>query len=710
MSGSLYGRQTVNFGQPNALLDVSNFARGENDALAMERNRLMLDRAQMENANDQAFRSAAPGAIGGDPAAMNAAIAADPGRGMALQTQLASLDAGKRKRVMENMTLLGQVAASLTSLPEPDAAREYPVRLEFLKNAGVDISALPPAYPGHAGARSFAASLTPIKDQLERLDNQIVAAGDMSQPRGLRNNNLLNIEAGQFTQSMPGFKGSDGRFAVFESPEQGIAAADALLMRYGMQGRNTPAKIIEKWAPAGDGNNVSAYAGSVARALGIGPNDPIPMEDPAARRRLIDAMSAVENGKRGPQPLVRQGNGMPVTQGAQPGMQWAQGPGGQRVQMPIPGAGERIKPPEGFRYSADGTQFEAIPGGPNDPNYKAQVKAAERGDGPYQGTGMDAQDANILLRGDPTTQEYAAAFNRQNSPRFFPDGGRVDPNMSAYRPPQYAGPGVPQTRGGAAMEPGNIDLNSRPVVRLQDGSIATVRSMSFNDGPGREVLIPTVSDDGKIMGDDEAVAAYRQTGRHLGIFRTPDEATAYAKQLSAAQGKQYGASSPTGGMTRATPGSSAADRTKLKTIETDAASIMSALDGYVATRARAGTGERIWSATGGPSELNTTFNVAAMLAKGEALFNLGVLNGPDLDIIRRTLADPGTVRGGFASQDTVKAQVDVIKNLLTDRLNTARQQYGGVTDGAASAPNAQTSSGPTAGAKLRFNPQTGKIE
>jgi hypothetical protein len=37
-----------------------------------------------------------------------------------------------------------------------------------------------------------------------------VAAGT---PRGIRNNNPLNIEAGDFTKGQPGFTGSDGRFA-----------------------------------------------------------------------------------------------------------------------------------------------------------------------------------------------------------------------------------------------------------------------------------------------------------------------------------------------------------------------------------------------------------------------------------------------------------------------------------------------------------------
>ncbi len=79
------------------------------------------------------------------------------------------------------------------------------------------------------------------------------------------------------------------------------------------------------------------------------------------------------------------------------------------------------------------------------------------------------------------------------------------------------------------IEPGNLDLSKRPIIKNSDGTTSTVRSMSFNDN-GVETLIPTAVGN-RILSDQEAINHYRKTKEHLGKFRTPDEATAYAKQL-----------------------------------------------------------------------------------------------------------------------------------------------------------------------------------
>lgn len=88
------------------------------------------------------------------------------------------------------------------------------------------------------------------------------------------------------------------------------------------------------------------------------------------------------------------------------------------------------------------------------------------------------------------------------------------------------------------VQPGNIDLTNRPVVKNEDGSISTVRSMSFEEN-GKEILIPTVSPSGVILTDEGAIALYHHSGQHLGIFKDAASADTYAQQLHLEQEKMY---------------------------------------------------------------------------------------------------------------------------------------------------------------------------
>lgn len=106
-----------------------------------------------------------------------------------------------------------------------------------------------------------------------------------------------------------------------------------------------------------------------------------------------------------------------------------------------------------------------------------------------------------------------------------------------------AAQGAPTGATPGLLTPGNIDLASRPTVTNADGTVSTVRSVSVNVD-GHEVLIPTVSDDGRLLSTPDAIALYRKTGHHLGVFDSPDSATAYAQRLHDAQAARLG---PMGG-------------------------------------------------------------------------------------------------------------------------------------------------------------------
>ena len=120
-----------------------------------------------------------------------------------------------------------------------------------------------------------------------------------SQPRGMRNNNPGNIEDGSFARSQPGYKGSDGRFATFETPEAGANASGNLLGAYGAKGIDTLSGIINRWAPAADNNNTNAYIAAVSKMTGLDPNQHLDMTDPAVRTKVASAIHQYENGTGG---------------------------------------------------------------------------------------------------------------------------------------------------------------------------------------------------------------------------------------------------------------------------------------------------------------------------------------------------------------------------------------------------------------------------
>lgn len=83
------------------------------------------------------------------------------------------------------------------------------------------------------------------------------------------------------------------------------------------------------------------------------------------------------------------------------------------------------------------------------------------------------------------------------------------------------------------VEQGNINTSQLPATNNPDGSHSTVRTIGVEQN-GREYNIPTVID-GKVVSNEEAIAAFQKTGRHLGAFRNAQDAERAAVGLHDAE-------------------------------------------------------------------------------------------------------------------------------------------------------------------------------
>jgi hypothetical protein len=120
---------------------------------------------------------------------------------------------------------------------------------------------------------------------------------DPNAPRNVRLMNPGNVIESAFARRQVGYLGNDGKFARFDTPEHGLLAAENLLTTYAGQGRNTISSIMNKWSP-GNENNTGALIKSMSERMGVGPNDPINMNDPAVRRQLALGFAEQEGGPK----------------------------------------------------------------------------------------------------------------------------------------------------------------------------------------------------------------------------------------------------------------------------------------------------------------------------------------------------------------------------------------------------------------------------
>ena len=122
----------------------------------------------------------------------------------------------------------------------------------------------------------------------------------MSEPRGIRNNNPLNIRKGSSWKGERPVQ-TDAQFEEFVSIQWGIRAAFKLMRNHisGFKGTrpkmNTLKKLIAVWAPPTE-NATTRYVDYVSAQIGVSPNDPIDPDDRDIMCKIARAMAKVECG------------------------------------------------------------------------------------------------------------------------------------------------------------------------------------------------------------------------------------------------------------------------------------------------------------------------------------------------------------------------------------------------------------------------------
>ena len=116
-------------------------------------------------------------------------------------------------------------------------------------------------------------------------------------PRGLRNNNPLNIRRTANLWQGLSKEQNDPDFFQFESMAWGYRAAFVVLRTYrNRYGINTVELIVRRWAPEKDGNDTEYYIRKVTVLTGLERTQIVDDQDPRTMMNLVAAMSRVENG------------------------------------------------------------------------------------------------------------------------------------------------------------------------------------------------------------------------------------------------------------------------------------------------------------------------------------------------------------------------------------------------------------------------------
>lgn len=243
--------------------------------------------------------------------------------------------------------------------------------------------------------------------------------------------------------------------------------------------------------------------------------------------------------------------------------------------------------------------------------------------GPFSGTSMEAQDSNILLRGDPGSAEYAMAYERRSRPRMqtIPDPNNpmgtvlaeVRPDMSHIRPPTY--------RASSQAS--------------QSMSAPSDQSVALSDAEPRAATAPT-----------QARSAQPNRVTPIGDARIPPATLEHVRRF-----------------------------------ENESNRVIDAMDGFerLANSADGMTRFRTWIAdptSPDAAAINQAYNNMVTTLRSEAFLNTGVLQPAEMTMIRNIMRDPTSWRGALTTPEARSAQLNQIRQMIRNGIARQRASIG----------------------------------
>lgn len=677
-----------------------DFARsfGAGEALRQneQQNAFQMDRARRADEADALDRETGQhfgAAIQGDKGAQ-ARVMTNPKYALPLLQYLDKADSGARARLKEQFEATGKAAAGILALPDADQPAAYEAIYQQLTQQGYKIN-LPPRWsPALKGQlQSYAVQ---VPEYLKMLGDQ---PQPMGAPGGFTGQVAKDESGGNY--NIPNAKGSGayGKYQFMPETWASVAQANPQLNLPMNMRQATPQQqeaameaftrsngqaLTQAGQPATPANLYLAHrfgVGGASKFLSASDDTPIAaLFPPIWIQQNPDLNTTVGQFKRSVQGRyggIPAGREVDIANNAAP---MPQPPGG----MAVPGTPAQMPGgPPGLAQGSDMPAADAN-GTPLPPQAPQQevfeinswLSKAMPGAKPMGIKGKPVRDSQgllMILKPDGTT-----GWVDVPKPQQPPSG--YQPNPAGGLQPIPGGPADKKTGGpfaGTGMDAQSMNIlltgdPASPEYALAFSHLSKPRTTI--DDQGRPVTIQPMD-----------LSAVRKPA---GVAAAP--APAGGGTTTALPG----GGTVTVGDAVAPKGPSAKEISDLRTARTEAQTIITALEDFRKEFTNADPVTRGKSALGMTTGLNTAYNVSALLAKGEALFNLGVLNGPDLDIIRRTLPDPSTLKGAGTNPNDMSAAVDKVINILNTRLSSKEKQLGITPEATGGAKPGQTYMGP----------------